>query len=74
MRIIKTISRISPFVKTMSGLKRIRGRGVVMPVLSRLSMRDSVLQRSVTSRTEPRQEGGAVRVDRTSIKPLKFLL
>ena len=62
MRLMKTISKLSPHVKTLGGLKRIfkLGSGVVMP-LSRLAIQRKS-QQSLSS-----SSGGGVR-------PLKFLI
>ena len=63
MRLMKTISKLSPHVKTLGGLKRIfkLGSGVVMPRLSRLAIQRKS-QQSISS-----SSGGGVR-------PLKFLI
>lgn len=60
MKFLRTISKVRPFVKTISGLKQVmkRGSGVVMPKLHKMSIN------SVTT-------GGKII---KSIKPLKFLI
>jgi hypothetical protein len=65
MRFIRTISKVRPFVKTLSGLKQVmrRGSGVVMPKLCKINIS------SITT-------GGKIKSSKPmkSIKPLKFLI
>jgi hypothetical protein len=63
MRLMKTISKLSPHVKTLGGLKQIfkLGTGTVLPRLSRLALHKKS-QQSLSS-----SSGGGVR-------PLKFLI
>ena len=64
MKFLRTISKVRPFVKTLSGLKQIvrKGSGVVMPKLCNMHIS------SITT-------GGRIKSKPTkSIKPLKFLI
>jgi len=66
MKFLRTISKISPYVKTLGGLKRIyRGSGVVMPKLYKMH---------ITNTPSIPMGGKIVGVKKQQLKPLKFLL
>jgi hypothetical protein len=67
MKFLRTISKVRPFVKTLSGLKQIirKGSGVVMPKLSKMHISSITTGGKIKSTPKPITK---------SIKPLKFLI